>query len=110
MPTLQGGPGRGRYLIIANDSHRLQRFITEAQAEQAKNEQLKLRMPGNQDGIHAEFVAEMVRQAMVQQYGDEAYTRGLVVTTTLKADAQQAAYKAVRDGVLEYERRQLENR
>ncbi len=33
MPTLQGGPGRGRYLIIANDSHRLQRFITEAQTD-----------------------------------------------------------------------------
>lgn len=82
-------------------------FITAVQAEQAKNEQLKLRMPGNQDGIHAEFVAEMVRQAMVQQYGDEAYTRGLVVTTTLDADAQLAAYKAVRDGVLEYERRQF---
>jgi len=82
-------------------------FITTEQAEQAKNEQLKLRTPGNQDGVHAEFVAEMVRQAMVQQYGDEAYTRGLVVTTTLKVDSQQAAYKAVRDGVLDYERRQF---
>lgn len=30
MSTLEGGPGRGRYLIIADDSHRLQGFIVEA--------------------------------------------------------------------------------
>ena len=33
MPTLQGGPGRGRYLIIANDSRHLQRFIAETQSD-----------------------------------------------------------------------------
>ena len=33
--------------------------------------------------VHAEYVAEMVRQLMYAQYGDEAYTRGLNVYTTL---------------------------
>lgn len=33
MTTFQGGPGRGRYLIIANDTQRLQRFIADAQAD-----------------------------------------------------------------------------
>lgn len=30
MSTLQGGPGHGRYLIIANDNHRLRRFVDDA--------------------------------------------------------------------------------
>ncbi len=82
-------------------------FITEAEADAAKTEPLKLRQTGVQPTIHAEFVAEMVRQAMVAQYGEEAYTRGLNVTTTLRSREQQAAYRAVREGVLDYERRQV---
>ncbi|MDZ4397298.1 penicillin-binding protein 1A [Hydrogenophaga sp.] len=82
-------------------------FITAQEAEVAKAEELKLRPVGNSDKPHAEFVAEMVRQSIVNQYGEEAYTRGLVVTTTLKANEQHAAYRAVRQGVLDYERRQF---
>jgi penicillin-binding protein 1A len=82
-------------------------FITTAQAEQARTEKLQLRQPGQQVRVHAEFAAEMVRQAIVAQYGDEAYTRGLLVTTSLRADDQEAAYRAVRDGVLNFERRQF---
>ena len=82
-------------------------FITKDEAEQARTEQLHLRQPGQQTRVHAEFAAEMVRQAIVAQYGDEAYTRGLLVTTSLRADEQAAAYRAVRDGVLNFERRQF---
>jgi penicillin-binding protein 1A len=49
----------------------------------------------------------MVRQSMVAQYGEEAYTRGLVVTTSLRANEQEAAYRALRQGILDYERRQV---
>jgi penicillin-binding protein 1A len=82
-------------------------FITSAEAELARTEKLNLRQPGQQIRVHAEFAAEMVRQAIVAQYGDEAYTRGLLVTTSLRADDQEAAYRAVRDGVLNFERRQF---
>jgi penicillin-binding protein 1A len=81
-------------------------FITEEQAIQAKNEEIKPRPAQGQAKIHAEYVAEMVRQSMVAQYGEEAYTRGLIVTTSLRSNEQEAAYKAVRQGVLDYERRQ----
>ncbi len=81
-------------------------FITADQAQEAKNEALRLRPANVQTKIRAEFVAEMVRQAIVNQYGDEAYTRGLVVTTSLKSNEQEAAYRAVRQGILDYERRQ----
>lgn len=81
-------------------------FITTEEAQQARDEKLVVRrsVPPR---IHAEFAAEMVRQAIVAQYGDEAYTRGLVVTTTLREEEQQAAYRAVRKGVLDYESRQI---
>ncbi|WP_084360523.1 penicillin-binding protein 1A [Hydrogenophaga palleronii] len=82
-------------------------FITPEEAQAAKDEELHLRLPGNTTRTHAEFVAEMVRQSIVAQYGDEAYTRGLVVTTTIKAPEQRVAYRAVRQGVLDYERRQF---
>jgi penicillin-binding protein 1A len=82
-------------------------FITVSEAEQARTEKLKLRQPGQQVRVRAEFAAEMVRQAIVAQYGDEAYTRGLLVTTSLRADDQEAAYRAVRNGVLSFERRQF---
>jgi penicillin-binding protein 1A len=49
----------------------------------------------------------MVRQAMVAQYGEEAYTRGLNVTTTIQSGDQEAAYRALRKGVLDFERRQI---
>ncbi len=80
-------------------------FITIEQGIQAKSEQLRLRPP-RQTVVRAEHVAEMVRQSMVAQYGDEAYTRGLRVVTTVRRQDQQAAYAAVRKGLLDYERRQ----
>lgn len=82
-------------------------FITLAEAEAAKVEPLKLRKTGVQPRIHAEYAAEMVRQAMVAQYGEEAYTRGLNVTTSLQSREQHVAYRALRAGVLDYERRQI---
>jgi penicillin-binding protein 1A len=52
-------------------------------------------------------VAETVRQLVFNQYGEETYTRGLNVYTTLKAADQTVAYKALRKGIMDYERRQI---
>jgi len=82
-------------------------YITPAQAQEAKAQPIKLRQPAREEHMAAEFAAEMARQAIVAQYGEAAYTRGLVVTTTIDSRAQQAAYRAVRQGVLDYERRQF---
>ncbi|MGL4233551.1 MAG: penicillin-binding protein 1A [Casimicrobium sp.] len=56
--------------------------------------------------VHAEFLNEMARQFAFDLVGESAYTRGLSVTTTIKAGPQEAAYQALRAGVLDYERRQ----
>ena len=81
-------------------------FITAQQAEQAKKEELKIRTGPDNTRIHADYVAEMARQLIFAQYGNEAYTRGLNVYTTLNAAEQEAAYVALRRGIMDYERRQ----
>lgn len=81
-------------------------FISAEEARHAKEEPLRLRSTNGSRTLNAEYIAEMVRLAIVAQYGEEAYTRGLNVTTTVRADEQEAAYAAVRRGLLDYERRQ----
>jgi penicillin-binding protein 1A len=56
--------------------------------------------------VHAEFAAEMVRQALAEHYPEDVYTRGFRVYTTIRKADQEAAYLALRAGVLEYDRRQ----
>ncbi|HET8899529.1 MAG TPA: penicillin-binding transpeptidase domain-containing protein, partial [Rhodanobacteraceae bacterium] len=81
-------------------------FITAAQATEAKAQELHIRSGGNRDRVHAEYVAEMVRRMMFDQYGEQTYSRGLKVYTTIQAADQEAAYNALRRGILDYERRQ----
>jgi penicillin-binding protein 1A len=81
-------------------------YITEQEAIDAKKEELKIRTGPDNTRVHAEYVAEMVRQLIFTQYGNEAYTRGLNVYTTLNAAEQDAAYNALRRGIMDYERRQ----
>jgi len=96
---------RARQLHII-DRMRENGFITAEEAATAKEEKLRLRRQTT-DRTRAEFAAEMVRQAIVAQYGEDAYTRGLVVTTTIRSDDQQSAYQAVRQGLMDFESRQV---
>ena len=82
-------------------------FITAAQAEAAKQEPLRVRSSANNNAVHAEYLAETVRQLIYAQYGDSTYTRGLNVHTTLRAADQITAYQALRRGIMNYERRQV---
>jgi penicillin-binding protein 1A len=69
------------------------------------HEELHTHVAGTQFSVHAEYVAEMVRQIMYAQYKEDTYTRGLVVTTTIDSGDQENAYLALRKGVLDYDRR-----
>ena len=80
-------------------------FITQAQWTAAQTEDLQVRMEGQSYSAHAQYAAEMVRLAMVAQFKEEAYTRGISVTTTLVNAEQEAAYEAVRRNVLAYDQR-----
>ena len=82
-------------------------YITAKQALEAKAEPLRIRPNNDKSRIHAEYVAETVRQLMFAQYGQETYTRGLNVYTTLQSSEQNAAYQALRQGIMDFERRQV---
>ncbi len=81
-------------------------FIDAAQQEAAKAQVLRYRRPSELPA-HAEHVAEVARQMIFSQYGDEAYTRGLNVYLTVNSAEQNVAYRALRKGVMDYERRQV---
>jgi penicillin-binding protein 1A len=81
-------------------------FISEAQRTTALNETLRYRQP-TEVAVHAEFVAEAARQIVFAQYGDETYTRGLNVYLTIDSGSQAVAYRALRSGLMNYERRQV---
>ena len=102
--NLQRARSRQLYILDRMEENN---FITSTQAAAAKKEELKIRRGGNDGRVHAEFVAETARQLVFNQYGDETYTRGLNVYTTLSSVDQSAAYKSLRKGIMDFERRQI---
>ncbi|WLI91881.1 penicillin-binding protein 1A [Massilia sp. R2A-15] len=103
-PVVNPKRARTRQQYILFRMHQLG-YITDAQFEQAKAEPLKIKTDSAEFGVHAEYVAEMARQLVYEQFKEETYTRGLNVFTTVTKADQDAAYLALRRGVLEYERR-----
>jgi penicillin-binding protein 1A len=81
--------------------------ITEQQQAEAIKAPLQVRREMDDfAGVHGEYVAEMVRQAVYEQYPEDAYTKGFRVYTTIRKADQEAAYEAVRRGLLSYDRSQ----
>ncbi|MEN9830213.1 MAG: hypothetical protein RLZZ80_972 [Pseudomonadota bacterium] len=82
------------------------RLISNAQFNQASREELKVVSRGEDYAVSAPYLAEMVRQQIVAQFPDDAYSRGLTVFTTIRANEQKAAQNAMRSGLIEFDRRQ----
>lgn len=80
-------------------------FITQAQRDEAKAQPLRYR-DSSDTPSHAEYATESARQLIFNQYGESAYSRGLNVYLTIDSVQQNAAYRALRKGIMEYERRQ----
>ena len=55
--------------------------------------------------VDAPYVAEMARLEAIQRFGQDAYTGGYKVYTTIAGERQTAARKALRRALLEYETR-----
>ncbi|MBP7483967.1 MAG: penicillin-binding protein 1A [Aquabacterium sp.] len=81
------------------------RFITAEQRDEAKAHELHYRTKAPIPP-YAEYVAEAARSLMHEQYGAEAYTRGLHVYTSINLSEQAVATKALRRGLLDFDRRQ----
>lgn len=81
-----------------------QGHISQAQFEQASRENVHVNRSLQFD-THADYVAELVRQSVVAQYKEDAYSSGIKVYTTIHKAEQDAAYEAVRRNVLAYDQR-----
>jgi penicillin-binding protein 1A len=94
-----------RQLYVLRRMHDL-RYIDDDQYREAQNAPLSVHPQVREtSSLHAEFVAEMARQVVYDAYGDEAYTRGITVWTTIRRADQEAAYAAMRKGVVDYDQR-----
>ena len=85
-------------------------FIDETAYRDAVSQPLADRRAGSGENgsepvMHGDYVAEMGRQIAIEQFGDKAYELGVRVITTITRRDQEAAYEALRDGVMNYDRR-----
>ncbi len=103
-PVVNPKRARQRQHVVLKSMRELD-YITEAEYQKALGETLHVNPKGQEYDTHAEYVAELARQVVYEQFKEEAYTKGIVVTTTiLKAD-QDAAYQSLRRNVLAYDQR-----
>jgi penicillin-binding protein 1A len=103
-PVVNPKRAKARQQYILQRMHDLGYVSDDAYAA-AKSEELKIKSETSEFGIHAEYVAEMTRQMVYEQFREETYTRGLNVFTTITKADQDAAYIALRRGVMDYEKR-----
>jgi penicillin-binding protein 1A len=103
-PVVNAERARRRQRMVLDRMLKLGR-ITPEQHAQAVAEKLVLRN-GRGAQLHAEYVAEMARLAVVERFGEQAYTQGLRVITSINAAEQQAAHAALRRALLAHERKQ----
>jgi penicillin-binding protein 1A len=107
-----------RYNIVRNEKEAYARrdyvlgrmqddgYISAAEVAAARAEKLVLRKKGPTEVVTADFFAEEVRRNLLSAYGEKGlYEGGLTVSTTLDPLIQQTADKALRDGLIDYDRR-----
>ncbi|NYE27006.1 penicillin-binding protein 1A [Pigmentiphaga litoralis] len=80
-------------------------YLTDPEYRAALDDKMKIKPLGGEFAVRAEYVAELARQLVYDIYKEDTYTRGLNVYTTVNKAQQDAAYEALRDGVMDYERR-----
>lgn len=81
-----------------------QGMIDRQQYELALNSPNTARRTGREIELEAPYIAEMVRQEMVDRFGDLATVDGFEVYTTIDSRMQEAANRALKDGLQRYDR------
>jgi penicillin-binding protein 1A len=83
-----------------------ERYITQAQADAAKQTPIVTRGQPNQPPGIAPFFVEEIRKHLEREYGAKAlYENGLSVTTTLDARLQDLANRTIEHGLRRYDKR-----
>ncbi|MGA2024084.1 MAG: penicillin-binding protein 1A [Steroidobacteraceae bacterium] len=98
----KGAQARRRYVL--QQMQKLN-YIDAATAQRAATEEVSARDHGIQNDVEAPYVAELVRADLVSRYGEDAVNAGYRVYTTIDGRLQTAADRAVRIGLIDYDRR-----
>ncbi len=80
-------------------------FITDDEYMIAREVPVSAKLHRGDVQVRAPYVNEMVRVEIVNQFGDEAYSRGLRVYTTVQDRLQEAANESLWNGLVAYDRR-----
>ena len=80
-------------------------YIDELAHDEAISQPVTARYHGADIEVAAPYVAEMVRSQLYETYGEDLYTEGLNVYTTINSEAQLSADAALRFGLLSYTER-----
>lgn len=80
-------------------------YINQNEHDAAVKAPVGLSFQGNLQDVQAPWLAEMVRESLLDRFGPEVYDRGYKVYTTVDSRNQQAAADAVITGLLAYDQR-----
>ncbi|MDC1287221.1 penicillin-binding protein 1A [Gammaproteobacteria bacterium] len=80
-------------------------YINEEEFELALNEPISAELHTNRITTEAQYVSELVRAELFEQYGEEVYKAGLKVYTTIDGELQAVANLSLRKALLDYDRR-----
>ncbi|UOD33558.1 PBP1A family penicillin-binding protein [Massilia violaceinigra] len=103
-PAVNPRNAKKRQMIVLRRMRELG-YLDDSQYASAREEPIRIAAKRQEFDTHAEYVAELARQAVFEQYKDEAYTRGISVYTTILKAEQEAAYDSLRRNVLAYDQR-----
>ncbi|GKX55537.1 carboxypeptidase/penicillin-binding protein 1A [Leminorella grimontii] len=82
-----------------------EKYITQQEYSDAKSAPLVANYHEPEIAFSAPYLAEMVRQEMFDKYGENAYTDGYKVYTTVTKTLQTTATDAVRNNIIQYDMR-----
>ena len=81
-----------------------EKMITPQERDEALKEELHYERFVQKIDQNALYVAEMVRQELYEKYGEEAYTQGFKVYTTVNIENQRVATEALRKVLRNFDR------
>jgi penicillin-binding protein 1A len=87
----------GRMLLLEN--------IDNQQYQAAVAEQDNASYHGSISELDAAYIAEMVRQQVINKFGLKAYTEGYSAITTIDSKMQKSGVKALQSGIMAYDKR-----
>ena len=103
-PVANPGRAKRRQLYVLRRMREIG-YLGDADYAEAQKAPLAVKRDLDDFKVHGEYVAEMVRQMLHERYPEDVYSRGFRVYTTVRKNDQEAAYAALRRGLLDYDRR-----